>query len=28
VMHEQLKTVATRRLKKGRLNPVGGGSNG
>jgi methionyl-tRNA formyltransferase len=34
VMHEQLKAVATRRLKKGRLNPVGGrcdgsgGSNG
>jgi folate-dependent phosphoribosylglycinamide formyltransferase PurN len=34
VMHEQLKTVATQRLKKGRLNPVGGrcdgsgGSNG
>jgi folate-dependent phosphoribosylglycinamide formyltransferase PurN len=34
VMHEQLKAVATRRLKTGRLNPVGdrcdgsGGSNG
>jgi folate-dependent phosphoribosylglycinamide formyltransferase PurN len=28
VMHEQLKAVATRRLKKGRLSPVGGGSNG
>jgi len=34
VMHEQLKAVATRRLKNGRLNPVGdrcggsGGSNG
>ncbi len=34
VMHEQLKAAATRRLKKGRLNPVGGrcdgsgGSNG
>src|ERR1700686_4942989 len=25
VMHEQLKALATRRLKKGRLNPVGGG---
>jgi folate-dependent phosphoribosylglycinamide formyltransferase PurN len=24
VMHEQLKAVATRRLKKGRLNPAGG----
>jgi folate-dependent phosphoribosylglycinamide formyltransferase PurN len=28
VMHEQLKAVATRRLNKGRLNPVGGKSNG
>jgi len=34
VMHEQLKAMATRQLKKGRLNPVGGrcdgsgGSNG
>jgi folate-dependent phosphoribosylglycinamide formyltransferase PurN len=28
VMHEQLKTMAARRLKKVRLNPVGGGSNG
>ncbi len=34
VMHEQLRAVATRRLKKGRLNPVSGrcdgsgGSNG
>jgi len=27
VMHEQLKAVATRRLKKGRLNPAGGRSN-
>ena len=28
VMHEQLKALATRRLKKGRLNPVGGGRDG
>jgi folate-dependent phosphoribosylglycinamide formyltransferase PurN len=28
VMHEQLKAVATRRLKKGRLNPVGDGCDG
>ncbi len=28
VMHEQLKAVAMRRLKKGRLNPAGDGSNG
>jgi methionyl-tRNA formyltransferase len=28
VMHEQLKAVATQRLKKGRLNAVGGRSNG
>ena len=28
VMHERLKAVATRRLNKGRLNPVGGKSNG
>jgi methionyl-tRNA formyltransferase len=28
VMHEQLKTVATRRLKKGRLKPVGGSCDG
>jgi len=28
VMHERLKAMATRRLKKVRLNPVSGGSNG
>jgi folate-dependent phosphoribosylglycinamide formyltransferase PurN len=28
VMHEQLKAVATRRLKKGRLNPAGGRCDG
>jgi len=28
VMHEQLKAVATRRLKKGRLNPMGGRCGG
>ena len=28
VMHEQLKAVATQRLKKGRLNPVGGRCDG
>jgi len=28
VMHERLKAVATRRLKKDRLSPVAGGSNG
>ena len=28
VMHEQLKAVATRLLKKGRLNPVGGRCDG
>ncbi len=28
VMHERLKAVATRRLKKERLSPVAGGSNG
>lgn len=28
VMHEQLKAVATGRLKKGRLNPVGGSCDG
>ena len=28
VMHEQLKALATRRLKKSRLNPVGGGCDG
>jgi len=28
VMHEHLKAVATRRLKKGRLHPAGGGCDG
>jgi hypothetical protein len=28
VMHEHLKAVATRRLKKGRLHPVGGRCDG